>query len=145
MAFDIGPWRLQQKSDPYLSIGDNSDGPIAGLRYNVFYNSTVVGQLQIHPYSTRYSTIADGFGEGAVMADISPVLFLPFQHVSGLLHCVSLPFSFGKTGEIESDRHIAVQGAINEALWQGVQRETKWVTLDFHHSGCILLENKLSA
>ena len=144
-VFDIGPWRLQQISDPYLSIGDNSDGPIAGLRFRVFYNSEMVGQLQIRPYSMKYRTIADGFGEGAVMVDLFPVLFLPFRHVSGLLHCVSEPFSFGTTGEIENDRRIALQGAMNEAVWEGVQRETKWVPLDFYHSGCVLLGDELSA
>lgn len=38
-----GPWRLERRSDPYLSLFKNDAGPTVGIAYRVFYNSLHVG------------------------------------------------------------------------------------------------------
>ena len=97
--YDIGPWRLEQLSDPYLSKFGIDHGPVIGLRFRIFYNSEDVGRFEIYPMSEPDAENGKSEYSAMIDVDIFPAPFLPHEHIfSFLSSCVLELFPFGEAG-----------------------------------------------
>lgn len=135
--YDIGPWRLEQLSDPYLRKFGIDHGPVIGLRFRLFYNSEDVGSLEICPAAepdaengkTEYSATID--------VDIFPAPFLPHEHIfSFLSSCVLELFPTGDSGY----RTASIGNALVAAMWEANRQDSMWTSLSFGYASAVAFE-----
>lgn len=140
--YDIGPWRLEQLSDPYLMKFGIDDGPVVGLRCKIYYNSEKVGDLEINPMSEPSPENMRKNHEAALRIDIYPAPFLPHEHVSSFLHsCVLALFPSAEN----SSRNTSITSAMTATMWESNRQDSMWVGLDFYYFGFASLGHKIKA
>ena len=138
--YDIGPWRLEQLSDPYLRNFGIDDGPVIGLRFKIYYNSEVIGELEIHPMSAPGADRAKEDSAYQAMLDIEifPAPFLPHEHLfSFLTSCAEVIFPL----EDANKRNAAVVRALTATMWEANRKDSMCVNLSFGYSGSVLFEH----
>ena len=135
--YDIGPWRLEQLSDPYLRKFGIDDGPVIGLRFRVFYNSEDVGSLEIHPMSEPDAEYGESEYTAMIDIDIFPAPFLPHEHVFSFLNsCVQTLFPSSETGY----RTASIGNALTATMWEANRQDSMWTGLNFSYSGSVTFE-----
>jgi hypothetical protein len=136
--YDIGPWRLEQLSDPYLSNFGIDDGPVIGLRFRIFYNSEDVGSFEICPMSEPDPEYGETEYWAMIDVDIFPAPFLPHEHISAFLtSCVLALFPFRDAGY----RIASIANALTAAMWEANRRDSMWTSLNFGYSGTVSIKN----
>ena len=136
--YDIGPWRLEQLSDPYLMKFGVDTGPVIGMRFKVYYNSEDVGTFEICPMSEPDPEFGETEYRAMIDAEIVPALFLPYDHIlSFLTASVQALFPFGDAGL----RIASVTSALTAAMWESNRQDDMWTGLNFRYSGKIIIEN----
>ena len=135
-AYDIGPWRVEQCSDPYLSSFGIDDGPVIGLRFRVYYNSEQVGDVEIHPFSEPSSESGrDELDyEVGLSVKIFPAPFLPHDHLSSFLFACSERLTSAGTGP---SKYTSVVSALTATLWEANRRDSMWTGLEFIYYGTV--------
>lgn len=137
--YDIGPWRLEQLSDPYLSKFGIDDGPVIGLRFRIFYNSECVGSLEIHPMREPDAERGESEYSAMIEVDIFPAPFLPHEHISSFLSaCVLELFPFVEAGY----RTASITSALTASMWEANRQDSMWVGLNFGYSGSVAVKHE---
>jgi len=136
-SYDVGPWRIEQMSDPFLSLAGIDDGPIVGLRYRIFYNSEEVGNLEIEPASNGLFEVPDDYYRANLYIALNYVAFLPYEHISGLLSICSKPFDAFLLDELGENRNETIMHSIFKALWESNREDSLWVALNFRFGGTV--------
>lgn len=132
--YDIGPWRLERLSDPYLTKLGADEFPVIGLRFRIFYNSEDVGSLEIRPFSEPVSKCEGGEYEAMIDIDIFPAPFLPHDHIFNFLNsCASELFP----SENASSRTTAIVSALTATMWESIRLDSLWISLNFSYSGIV--------
>ncbi len=132
--YDIGPWRLERLSDPYLRKLGAEELPVIGLRFRIFYNSEDVGSLEIRPFSEPISKSEGGEYEAMIDIDIFPAPFLPHDHIFNFLNsCASELFA----SENASSRTTAIVSALTATMWESIRLDSLWISLNFRYSGIV--------
>jgi hypothetical protein len=135
--YNIGPWRLEQLSDPYLNNFGIDDGPIIGLRFRIFYNSEDVGSFEICPMSEPDPEYGEAKYSAMIDLDIFPAPFLPYEHISSFLKsCVTELFPFGEAGF----REASIVSALTAAMWEANRQDSMWTSLNFGYSGSVAFD-----
>ena len=135
--YDIGPWRLEQLSDPYLRKFGINDGPVIGLRFRIFYNSEDVGSFEIHPMSEPDAEYGETEYSAMIDVDIFPAPFLPHEHIFSFLNsCVWQLFPFGG----EAQRTASITNALTAAMWEANRQDSMWIALNFGFSGSVAFD-----
>jgi len=138
--YDIGPWRLEQLSDPYLSNFGIDDGPVIGLRFKIYYNSEVIGDLEICPMSEPSANSGkDASAYQAILdVEIYPAPFLPHEHLFAFLtSCAQELFPFEDT----NNQNASVVKALTATMWEANRQDSMWVSLNFGYSGSVSFEH----
>lgn len=137
--YDIGPWRLEQLSDPYLNKFGIDDGPVIGLRFRIFYNSEDVGSFEIHPMSEPDAEYGESEYSAIIDVDIFPAPFLPHKHISSFLSsCVLELFPFGEAGY----RTASITSALTATMWEANRQDSMWVGLYFGYTGSVSIKHE---
>lgn len=136
-VYDCGPWCLEQKSDPFLSLNGHIDGPVIGLRYQLYYNSEMSGDIEIQPHLATFSELPEGFREASVYVNIDAAPFIPHDHIFGLLSSCSEPFDRYKEFREPGSRLGAIKLAMIEAMWESNRSDSLWIPLSFMFSGTV--------
>jgi len=139
--YDIGPWRLVQQSDPFINMAGIEDGPVAGLRYRIFYNSYDSGELEIEPILTSEEAPVD-IRFANLFINIFPAPLLPHEHIKSLLSVCTIPFDRYKNRDYRQPYQDAITAALAETLWESNRKDSIWVALNFDYSGAVNLHHK---
>lgn len=124
--YDIGPWVLERRESPDLAL-TMCDGPNFGLRYSIYYNDVMVGDVELDPMSEEFREQQEK-NSCFVTVEINPAPFIPYRHLRGLLSICSEPFG-GR------DRLISINEAIQDVLWEVNRTGTQWARLSFRYCG----------
>jgi hypothetical protein len=138
-----GPWRLQLYKSAELSLPYGAmEGPTYGLRFQVYYNSMPVGEIELFPKSHW----RDGFPEAlpnlhpvTLLAEINYAPMLPYDHLFGLFWecCLQIPH------HLKSD-HERIFGetfrnSLMFTLWESNRKGSKFESFGFQHDGFVEL------
>lgn len=140
--YRFGPWRLEQRSDWTIMMGGIESGPVAGLGYQLYYNSCRIGELEIQPLTSIFE-IPDGYKEARLHISIDCAPFIPHKHLDGLLLICSQHFDLYKDREDRQPRREAITRAITNTMWEAIRQDSMWENLYFQYDGVIDLNHKI--
>jgi hypothetical protein len=123
-GYTQSPWRLQDLPDGDRRIGVDFDhGPILGRSFELFYNKTSLGRLEIgpgHPYSAENPQVNTA-------VEIRWVRLLGFHAINELFDCVAMYVTDPRPN---SDEYVAarqyIQRSLTETLWDSTFRISKY-------------------
>jgi hypothetical protein len=109
-------WRMQELPDPVLRLLGPHDSPAYGRRYDVFYNQTKVGDLEIEPhwdYSPEEPKVM-------VALDLDWARWLPFGKIENLISWIAALTASKERpyGEEYRAAVLALHGAALGRLWR---------------------------
>ena len=135
-TYDIGPWRLEQRSDPFAVMTGVDDSPILGLRYRLHYNSCRIGAVEIVPDSLM-SELPEPYKEVSLHIQIDDAPLLPYDHVMGL--CSLCCNRLDQNEELRSRRskQQLIAQAIMAVMWEAMREDSVWQSLAFDFPGAV--------
>lgn len=138
-GYDIGPWRLEQLSDPYLRNFGMDHCPVIGLRFRIFYNSEDVGSFEIRPWSEPDAEFGESAYSAMIDVNIFPAPFIPYKHISSFLNsCVLELFPFGEAAY----RTASITSALTATMWEANRQDSMWVGLNYGYSGSVSINDE---
>ncbi|MGI9512561.1 MAG: hypothetical protein ACR2OL_06630 [Anderseniella sp.] len=137
----IGPWRLQLKPMPELSLPFHlGDRPNFGLGYDLYYNGFLIGTVELLPevfVQGSACKIPEDYRFVSVYLLINHALLLPYEHVKRLLFMCAYALEPDKSPLEQSDIQYQVQAALSKYKWETERSRNRQLALKFHYEGTI--------
>jgi len=141
-AYYIGCWDFQLRSSTSLSLAywaGGADGPVFGLMYDVLYNNSKVGALEIKPvfYSAEFD---EGHHKAntrdlGLYVEIDNAASIQYKHIRGLLNCIYDSFASESVEGLNqySTNARFVTESLQKVIWNNQVEGFSETTLEYYN------------